>query len=410
MSRDEARRAAGIELGQREAIKDRVRDVRAGALWDTFRLDLRHALRLLARSPMFTVFAVASLSLGIGATAAIFALFDNIVLRKLPVHEPDRLVVASFGRPGGRFNYSMPYPQFERIRERATTIDGIFATNPMGRVNVGLRGDAAAAEGTLVSGHYYQTLGLTPALGRLLDPSDDRPGQSVAVLSHGYWQRRFGGSPDVLGAAITLNQVPFTVVGVEPAGFRGTEVGRPYDIAMPMRARDMFAEGRSLWNEAFATWIYVMARLKPDVSLSQAEQEMNVFFRQVSLDGARTPNQVRMAGESTLRLEPGATGAASDLRRSYERWLRLVLGLLAAVLLLASLNIATLLLSRADARQREIATRLALGAGRWRVVRQFLTESLVLAVVAGAAGFALSVWGSRALLRIAVPATDQLPI
>ena len=171
MSREEARRAAGIELGQREAIKDRVRDVRAGALWDTFRLDLRHATRLLARSPMFTVFAVASLSLGIGATAAIFTLFDNIVLRKLSVHEPDRLVVASFGRPGGRFNYSMPYPQFERIGERATTIDGIFATNPMGRVNVGLRGDAAAAEGMLVSGHYYQTLGLTPALGRLLDPS-----------------------------------------------------------------------------------------------------------------------------------------------------------------------------------------------------------------------------------------------
>lgn len=410
MTREDARRAAAIELGQAEAIKDRVRDVRAGALWDAFRLDLRHAVRLLARSPMFTLFAVASLSLGIGATGAIFALFDNIVLRKLPVPEPDRLVVASFGRPGGRFNYSLPYPQFERIRERATTLDGVFAMYPMGRVNVGLRGESGAAEGMYVSGHYYQTLGLTPALGRLLDPADDRPGQAVAVLSHTYWQRRFGGRDEGLGAAITLNQVPFTVVGVEPAGFHGTEVGRPYDIAMPMRAREAFDEGNPLWNEAFATWIYVMARLKPGVSLSQAEQEMNVFFRQAYVEGARTPNQIRMAREGTLRLEPGATGAASDLRRNYERWLRLVLGLLGAVLLLASLNIATLLLSRADARQREIATRLALGAGRWRLVRQFLTESMVLAVVAGAAGFALSVWGSRALLRIAVPATDQLPI
>jgi predicted permease len=410
MSEAQARRAATIELGRVESIKEQVREVRAGARWDTFRLDLRHSVRLLARSPAFTAFAVASLALGIGATGAIFTLFDNIVLRKLPVEEPDRLVVASFGRPGRNHNYSLPYPQFEAIRTRSQTLSGALATNPFGRVNVGIRGEPGTAEGIYVSGGYYATLGVSPARGRLFEETDDRPGQAVAVLSYGYWQRRFGGREDILGSAITLNELPFTIVGVEPASFHGTEVGRPYDLAVPLRARDALDEGSPLWDQAFATWIYVMGRLRPGATIEQAEQELNVIFRQVHSDGARTPNEVRLAREMTLRLQPGSRGAASDLRNQYERWLGMMLGLLAAVLLLASLNIATLLLSRADVRQREIATRLALGAGRWRLVRQFLTESLVLATLAGALGLAISVWGSRTLLRMAVPSAPQLPL
>ncbi len=359
--------------------------MKAGALLGAWAQDFRHAFRLLRRSPLFTAFAVASLALGIGAAGAIFQLFDAIVLRKLPVPEPGQMVVASFGGANGRFNYSMPYPHFEEIRRRTTTLSGIFATNPFGRVNVTYRGDADIAEGTYVSGDYYATLRLTPALGRLLDANDDRPGVEVAVLSHRYWQRRFAGRGDVVGASIALNGIPFTIVGVEPEGFAGTEVGRPYDLSIPMRARDRLEEGGPLWNAAFATWIYMMGRMKPGVTLADAEIELKTIFAQVSTAAATSPQQLTMARQNQLRLESGARGAASDLREQYERWLRLLLSMLGAVLLLASLNVATLLLSRSDARQRELATRLALGAGRWRLVRQLLTETVVLAGAAGRA-------------------------
>ena len=378
MTRAEARRAASVTLGRTESFKEQVRDARAGAQWDAFLLDVRYGIRLMRRSPVFSLFAVASLALGIGATGAIFALYDGVVLRRLPVPEPDRLVVASFGGPGGRFNYSMPYPHFERIREQNTTLTGIFAMNPFGRVAVGVGGQSEAAEGTYVSGDYYRTLGIAPAAGRLLSPEDDRAGEAVAVLNHGFWMRRFGGRADVLGSTVQLNAVPFTVVGVEPPGFFGTEVGRPYDVAVPMRAMTRLSEGPPLWNAAFATWIYMMGRLKPGVTREAAEAELETIFAQTSLAAAANPNEDRLARENHLRLESAATGRASDLRAGYERWLGLLLLMLGAVLLLASLNIATLMLSRSDARQREIATRLALGAGRLRIVRQLLTEAVVL--------------------------------
>ena len=410
MRSEDARRAATLELGYIESVKQEVRDMRAGALVETFLSDVRYGVRLLFRSPVFSVFAVASLALGIGATAAIFTLFDKVVLRKLPVPEPDRLVVGSFGRPGTTFNYNLPYPQFEQIRQRNTTLDGVFAMSPMGRVTIALRGEPDIAEGLLVSGDYYGSLRLKPTVGRLLGPADDRAGQAVAVISHSYWQRRFGGRTDIVGAAITLNQVPFTIVGVEPQGFAGIEVGRPYDVSVPMQTLEMVRGGNPPWNDAFATWIYVTGRLKPGISLAQAEAETKAIFRQASIDAARSPTEARLATEHIFKLESGATGTASGLRSGYDRWLRLLLMLLGAVLLLASLNVATLLLSRSDARRGEIATRQALGAGRWRIVRQFLTESLVLAAVAGGLGLAIASWGSRILLRIAVSGAERLPI
>jgi predicted permease len=410
MRAEDARRAATLELGYVESIKEQVRDVRAGALVETVLCDVRYGVRLLFRSPAFSVFAVASLALGIGATAAIFALFDSVVLRKLPVPEPDRLVVGSFGRPGTNFNHNLPYPHFEQIRQRNTTLDGVFAMSRMGRVSVALRGEPDIAEGLFVSGDYYETLRLRPAAGRLLAPGDDRAGQAVAVISHAYWQRRFGGRTDIVGDGITLNHIPFTIVGVEPQGFVGIEVGRPYDISVPIRALEMIGEGHAPWTEAFATWIYVTGRLKPGVSREQAEAETKEIFRQTSVDAARSPAEARLATEHIFKLELGTTGTASGLRAGYERWLRLLLMLLGVVLLLASLNVATLLLSRSDARRGEITTRLALGAGRWRIVRQFLTESLVLAAVAGGLGLAIASWGSRVLLRVAVPAAERLPV
>lgn len=412
MSPDEARRAATIQLGRTESLKEWVRDVKAGAFVDGWIQDVRYALRLLRRGPIFALFAIASLALGIGATGAIFSLFEAVALRKLDVPEPDRLAVASWGKPGARFNYSLPYPQFEAIRQRSTTLDAVCWLSPLGRVAVTMKGEPEAAEGVYVSGDYYQTLRLAPALGRLIDRADDRRWQTVAVLNHAYWQRRFGGRTDVIGTTIALNQVPFTVVGVEPPGFSGTEVGRPYDVSIPLQASPALNEGRPPWRDAFTTWLYVLARLKPGVTLAAAEQETRTIFAQVTLDAAKgaSPFDQRLARENHLRLESGARGVVSGLRNGYERWLRLLLMLLGAVLLLASLNVATLLLSRSDARQREIATRLAVGAGRWRIVRQFLTESLVLAACAGAVGVAIAVWGSRTLLRIALPAAERVPL
>jgi hypothetical protein len=335
---DAARRAAAIQLGRVESLKDQIHDVKAGAFAAAFALDARHALRLLRRGPLFGGFAIASLGLGIGATAAIFTLFDAIALQKLPVPEHDRLVVASFGTPsiaspGRPYNYSMPTPQFDAIRERTTTLDGIFATYPFGRVTVSGRDGAEAAYGVFVSGDFYKTLRLTPAAGRLIDAQDDRPGQQVAVLNHGYWQRRFGGRPDVIGAAITLNGVPFTIVGVEPRGFTGTEVGRPHDVSVPLQAFPALNAGRPLFSGPFTTWLYIMARLKPGVTIRTAEEEAQRIFTQAGLDAARS-----------------------------------------------------------------------------RIVRQLVTESLVLAAIAGVVGLALAIWGSRLLLSIAFPSVEAPPI
>jgi predicted permease len=405
-----ARRLATAQFGRPDAITAQVRDIRAGAALDAWSQDFRHAFRLLRRSPVFTIFAVASLALGIGAVGAIFQLFDALVLRTLPVQEPGQMVVASYGGPNGRFNYSLPFPQFEEIRRRNTTLAGVFATYPFGRVNVAFGGQPDIAEGIYVTGDYYASLRLAPAAGRLLDADDDRSGVAVAVLGHRYWQRRFGGRSDVIGAAVSLNSIPFTVVGVEPATFAGTEVGRPYDISVPMRAREALAEEPPRWNAASASWIYVMARMKPGVTIVQAEQEMKTIFAQVSTAAAATPAQLTRAREHQLRLESGARGNASDLRDQYERWLRLLMAMLGAVLLLASLNVATLLLSRSDARQREMATRIALGAGRWRLVRQRLSETMVLAAAAGVLAFAVAAWGGRTLLAVVTPSADRPPI
>jgi len=410
MSPEEARYAARRAFGNIGLVKEDTRAMWGWSSLEALVQDVRYGVRLLRRSPAFTLFTVASLALGIGATTAVFSLFDAIVLRSLPVKEPDRLITMSFTRPGGNPNYNMPYPHFERMRSLNFTLDRMLAVTYLGQVNVTFQGQSQIAIGHYATGDYHETLGVRPDRGRLFTPQDDRAGSTVAVISYGYWQRRFGASPTILGSGILINQVPFTIIGVEPRGFSGVEVGRPPDITVPLRARDRLSEGAPQWEEAFSTWILIMGRLKDGVTLQQAQQELNLIYRRVNGDAARSATEQRLAKECNLIVEPAATGASSALRASYERWLRLLLILLGAVLLLASLNVATLLLSRSAAREREIATRLALGAGRWRIVRQLLTESVVLAGLGGALGLLIAAWGSRTLLRIATSATERLAV
>jgi predicted permease len=410
-----ARQAALRAFGNRLRAAEETRAVwgwpAAEAVWQ----DLRYGVRLLGRAPVFTLFALASLALGIGGATAIFTLFNAIVLRSLPVSEPERLVTLSFAAEPGQPNSYLPYPQFARMHDGNRTMDALFATAGPSRMAVTISGQAALAMGTYVSGDYYAALGLQPALGRLLSPGDDHPGQAVAVISYAYWQSHFGGSPATAGSGISINQIPFTIVGIEPRGFHGTQAGSTSDIVIPMRARDELSSGEPLWDQATNSWIQVMGRLGPGVSRAQAEQDLDRLFREVNLEAARTvpvsyrAEAERGAREGKLLVEAGSGGMISFLRLDYEKWLRLLLGLLGAVMLIAGLNVATLLLSRSEARQKEILTRLALGARRGRLVRQLLTESALLAGIGGVLGLALGWWGSTALVPLALPAAEASP-
>ncbi|HLK69173.1 MAG TPA: ABC transporter permease [Bryobacteraceae bacterium] len=403
------RMAARRALGNATWIKEETRRMWGWNSLATFWQDARYGARLVRRTPVFSLFAMASLALGIGATGAIFSLYDALVLRALPVPQADRLVTMSFAVGASQPNNNMPYPHFAALRERSTTLSGLFAYTGTGRINVVAHGVADLASGLYASGGYYSTLRLQPALGRLLTEEDDHAGNPVAVLSYAYWQRRFGGRPDVLGIDIAINEVSFTVVGVEPRGYFGPEVGRISDLTIPLHALERL-NGRRPWNEAFSTWLLLVGRLQDSATFAEAQQELNFIYRQVNVEAATNSQTQRMAREANLTVEPAAGGGISGLRDGYQRWLRLSLMLLGAVLLLASLNLATLLLSRSEARRSEILTRLALGAPRNRVARQLITESMLLAATGGTAGLALAWWGSGALLRTARPGFSQMPV
>ncbi len=409
---DEARLSARRDFGNVARVKEVTRAMRSWTSLETLAQDLRFGVRLLRRSRVFAAFSILSLALGIGATTAIFSLFDAIVLRQLPVHDPDRLVALSFAARGNRANNYLTYPHFARMRDTNTTFDGMFAWTGMPRIGARLDGRAEIVSGVMVSGTYYEVLGLRPAHGRLLTADDDRPGNATSVvISHGYWTRRFGASPDVLGKSLTLQDVPFTIVGVEPRGFTGTNVGSSPDVIIPLRADDRWSTGPRPWEATGWTWLEVIGRLRPGVGFERAQTELTSIFRatEEASPRASVPGSPTHPPGSVF-VEAAATGGQSALRRNHERGLRLILMMLAAVVLLASLNVATLLLARSEARRDEMTTRLALGAGRWRIVRQLMTESVLIAVLGGALGLAIAWWGSQTLLRIAVRDTTAMAV
>jgi predicted permease len=396
--------------------------------------DLRYGVRMLIKTPGFTAIAILSLALGIGANTALFSVVDALLLKTLPVKEPERLLLFKSVAPrdfsagsytgnsstdpatGERIMTSFPFQSFSRMREQESALSEVFAFGNVS-LNVNAGGDADVASGQAVSGNYYTGLGVQAFLGRVITDRDDHPSASpVAVLSHRYWQRRFGGDPSIIDQQINLNNVAFTVIGITPPGFDGTmQVGSTQDVTIPIAWEpQMYVErDRSRMSGAGVWWLRIMGRLKPEARAEQAKAELEGIFHQ-SVVEHRTARQTQ--AQSTggnpitnlepkdyprLVLEPGGQGEMNT-RRFYAPSLYILLGVVGLVLLIACANVANLLLSRASSRQKEIGVRLALGAGRWRLIRQLITESMLLSVVGGAMGVLFALWIKDGLLAVSI--------
>jgi putative ABC transport system permease protein len=371
---------------------------------DTLRQQLTFAARSLIAQPSYSLIVLATLALGIGANTAIFSILHALVLRSLPVADPSRLVVVlRAGQP------SQQYPLFRHFQTNSTTIDVLaFRTAPW-RLSAGEQTERIT--GALVSGSYFTVLGVSPALGTMISNEDDAiPGSGgprgpVAVLSHGFWIRRFGGSADVIGTSITLNAKPLTIVGVAPAGFTGTEVGHSVDVFAPMMMQQILMPGIGpALSQPRSQWLRIIGRLKPGVDAAQAEAELTSLLRGYNEEILRDPAIVTFGANYPANLREQritvarGSGGLSSLRTQYSQPLLVVMAVMALVLLIACANIANLSLSRAAARRREIAIRLGLGAPRGRVIGELLAESLLLAVLGGLSGLLLARWGRDALL------------
>ena len=368
---------------------------------------LRRAVRTLFSTPFVTTIAVASLALGIGANAAIFSLFEQFLLRPLPVQEPDRLVnlAAPGPKPGstscgnaGGCDEVFSYPMFRDLEREQTSFTGLAAHVSFG-TNLAYHGETMSGSGSFISGSYFGVLGLQPALGRLIGPTDDRSaGESpIVVLSHDYWRSRFDEDPDVVDETLVVNGQALTIVGVGPAGFSGTTLGSKPRVFVPITLRGLLQGGSGGFEQRRSYWAYLFARLAPGVSIEQARTAVNVPYSAI-INDVEAPLQDGMSDQTMarfrareVRLADGAKGQSSTQREARAP-LILLLGVTAFVLVIACSNIANLLLARAATREGEMAVRLSLGAGRGQLVGQLLLEACVLAALGGLAGLLVARW------------------
>jgi predicted permease len=425
LSPAEARRRARLDFGGGDRIKEEVRDARGTSWLDQIRQDLVYALRTLRKQPGFALVTIAILGLGIGANTATFTLIDALLLRSLPVSEPDRLVMV--GNPARTSSLSegapradlLSYPVFRDVADAARSVSGLYATGRAGRLDL-LIADSAGRyppmpehpRGRFVSANYFSVLEVPAAAGRTFANDEDRAAGAspVIVISDDYWRRRFGAAPDVVGRSITVNGARLTIVGVTPPGFTGDIVGQPSEIWIPLGMQPVLMPNRAWLTDRNVSWLLLMGRLRPGISFAQAKGELTSLVERSLIEHSTSTDRIRSSlKEDPVRVGEGARGF-SYYRRAFAPTLYLLAAAVGLVLLVVCANVANLMLARGAARSREMNVRLSLGAGRLRVIQQLVTEGMVLAVTGGLVGLLIAHWGSALLLRLAGGGSAPLPL
>jgi predicted permease len=400
-------------------------------MMNTLLQDIRYAVRMLAHSPGFTAIAVLTLALGIGANTAIFTVINSVLLNNLPVAHPEQLVLLTNpDEQGGGTGFNdgvrdvLTYPEFQDIAQHNAVFSGVLAASsdttskPAQAEGSGASVEAAPANVELVSGSYFSVLGVNPILGRAFGTEVDNPRDAnpVAVISYGFWQERFAGARDVIGRKLRVLRTTYTVLGVTPPQFHGETVGANPEIFVPLSMQSEISPGRDYLSQetnhfSKTEWLQVIGRLKPGVSLAQARAAITVEFKQMmqtQAAGMSVHDKQKFMTQS-LAVTAGSRGA-STLRGDFGKPLEILMAVVGLILLIACANIANILLARAATRQKEIAVRVALGAGGARLFRQMLTESILLAAIGGAVGFLFAGWAEVALLRMVSAGNARVPL